>query len=260
MKKLLLLMMISVFIDCNGQSEHKIDDSFKFLTVKELESKSQLDLFLIRNEVFARKGYVFKSKDLNDYFNDKSWYEPNNSVRIKLSDEEEQYISKIKEIENKFSQPENNNCLYSFGLKNLDFFPLTSDNLLNDDYKYSDSLDKIKVKDLNPIIEGNLCGGGSVWNIKCYENIKYQLLFYTCGSDNLYMSIAIIEGGKIDIKTLYGIYVHDFKNVDKYSFVLDHDNLEITKTNFTNTEDYKEKEVSKEVVKYKLSDTGLIKL
>jgi hypothetical protein len=34
------------------------------------------ELRIIRNEIFARKGYIFKSKDLKKYFTNKKWYIP----------------------------------------------------------------------------------------------------------------------------------------------------------------------------------------
>ena len=33
-------------------------------------------LRIMRNEILARQGYVFKSKDLQDYFKQFSWYHP----------------------------------------------------------------------------------------------------------------------------------------------------------------------------------------
>lgn len=47
------------------------------LTESDLEGLSAKELTYARNEIYARHGYVFKSSELNDYFNGMSWYLPN---------------------------------------------------------------------------------------------------------------------------------------------------------------------------------------
>ena len=42
----------------------------------ELEEMSDYELYLARNEVFARHGRIFKNSDLQEYFGSKSWYDP----------------------------------------------------------------------------------------------------------------------------------------------------------------------------------------
>jgi hypothetical protein len=106
MKKLVLLVLVilSICISCKGQTENKQEAStitFEHLSDQELESKSKEELRLIRNEVFARKGYVFKNEDLNAYFKTKSWYQPNPNVSLKFTEKENSYISKIKNLEKK---------------------------------------------------------------------------------------------------------------------------------------------------------------
>ncbi|WP_319502592.1 YARHG domain-containing protein [uncultured Draconibacterium sp.] len=57
-------------------------------------------LRIMRNEFFARYGYKFKSKDLNDYFSQIEWYSPKyDDVSDKLSAFEIYNISLIKEVE-----------------------------------------------------------------------------------------------------------------------------------------------------------------
>lgn len=41
-----------------------------------LHRLKQSDLRLLRNEIYARKGYVFKSEELLEYFSKYDWYEP----------------------------------------------------------------------------------------------------------------------------------------------------------------------------------------
>ncbi|KAA1244033.1 YARHG domain-containing protein [Aquimarina sp. RZ0] len=276
MKNFLLFLLLCVFLSCKGQNgtteqTDQIATSFQFLSEEVLKTKNKEELRLIRNEVFARKGYVFKSEDLNTYYKTKSWYTPNTSVKVTLSDEEQNYIDKIKTLEGQFNLKGNKNCLYYFGLDNLDFFPLTSDKFLT--HKYSNDLDKIKLEELNEVVEGNLCGGGTVWDIMYYENIKYQLMFYTCDSDNLYLKMAILDDNEIkDFIQLYGsstaLYgdavTSGYHDID---FKLDKDDLEVYKIfkvwdeeNSTEENMYPVKEVRREVSKYKLTDQGLVEL
>lgn len=48
----------------------------KYLSDADVEGLSKEQLFLARNEIYARHGRIFKSKDLQSYFNAKSWYDP----------------------------------------------------------------------------------------------------------------------------------------------------------------------------------------
>lgn len=58
-------------------SEYILQDSDKkYLADADVEGLSKEQLFLARNEIYARHGRIFKSKDLQSYFNSKSWYDP----------------------------------------------------------------------------------------------------------------------------------------------------------------------------------------
>ena len=52
-----------------------------------------------RNEIFARMGYVFKSKDLDLYFSAQPWYKKRTSPHIFLTDKQKQFIELFKAIE-----------------------------------------------------------------------------------------------------------------------------------------------------------------
>ncbi|WP_164977512.1 YARHG domain-containing protein [Ancylomarina salipaludis] len=71
-----------------------------FHTKQELINMSAVELRLLKNEVFARHGYSFKSADLRDYFNNTSWYaESRNYTNDRLSDQEKEYLERIMSIE-----------------------------------------------------------------------------------------------------------------------------------------------------------------
>ncbi|MFL0075572.1 YARHG domain-containing protein [Tenacibaculum maritimum] len=63
-----------------------VTSSFEYLSEEVLKVKTKEELRLIRNEIFARKGYVFKSEDLNTYYKTKSWYKPDSTIEVTLSD------------------------------------------------------------------------------------------------------------------------------------------------------------------------------
>lgn len=50
---------------------------FKLLTASDLKGKTAKELALGRNEIYARHGRKFKTKEYQDYFNSCSWYSPN---------------------------------------------------------------------------------------------------------------------------------------------------------------------------------------
>ena len=46
------------------------------ITGNDLQGMSAMDLELMRNEIYARHGWIFKRKDLQDYFTAQHWYTP----------------------------------------------------------------------------------------------------------------------------------------------------------------------------------------
>ncbi|GEM_PF-1292730 len=68
------------------------DSSDKSISKSDIKSLSNYDLRIAINEIYARHGYTFKAADLNDYFNNKDWYEPDSS----LTDMNDVKISKIE--------------------------------------------------------------------------------------------------------------------------------------------------------------------
>lgn len=65
-----------------------------------LEALSASQLRLLRNEIYARHGYVFKSKELNDYFSQKSWYYPEPNLKeVELSGLEKENLDWIQYYE-----------------------------------------------------------------------------------------------------------------------------------------------------------------
>ena len=59
------------------------------------------ELRILRNMIYAEKGYIFKDEELSSFFNNKSWYTPEISDQddIQLDDYDKQFILKLKKYE-----------------------------------------------------------------------------------------------------------------------------------------------------------------
>lgn len=84
-----------------GDSSYIIpDSSSRALLAGELMGFSPEMLALIRNEIYARHGYIFSKKKYAEYFSSKTWYRPNpNFNESMLSSVEKQNIYLIKSLE-----------------------------------------------------------------------------------------------------------------------------------------------------------------
>lgn len=79
--------------------------SQRLLTRKDLRPLNQKQLRLVRNEIFARHGYVFQSADLRKYFGKQKWYRKTPKIRdqqalmLRLSAIEKTNITLIRQLE-----------------------------------------------------------------------------------------------------------------------------------------------------------------
>jgi hypothetical protein len=74
--------------------------SSRLLNQQEVSRHSQYDLKIMRNEIFARHGYIFQTDEMRNYFLSQPWYEPTyNNVDHLLTDTERKNISLIKSYE-----------------------------------------------------------------------------------------------------------------------------------------------------------------
>lgn len=66
-----------------------------------LNQYSSDELKTIRNTIYAKKGYIFKNKDLKKYFSKKSWYKgyTSDENQISLSSDEKTFIDIVKSYE-----------------------------------------------------------------------------------------------------------------------------------------------------------------
>ncbi|QIZ05628.1 YARHG domain-containing protein [Priestia megaterium] len=75
------------------------ESEYKRLTESDIADLSLEDLRLARNEIYARHGYIFKSEELNSYFKQKSWYNPDTSFDGSLSEIEKSNAELIQSRE-----------------------------------------------------------------------------------------------------------------------------------------------------------------
>lgn len=71
--------------------------STRLLTTDDIKGLSKAELRIARNEIFARHGYIFKSKDLAEYFGQFEWYRPiSSNVSSELSKIETNNVNFLK--------------------------------------------------------------------------------------------------------------------------------------------------------------------
>lgn len=96
------------YYDNNAIDESESEYKYEYLREREMtytdvEGKSAEELRLMRNYIFARRGYIFESEDLKEYFEQFSWYVPlYYDVTPRLSDIEKYNVNFIKEYETYF--------------------------------------------------------------------------------------------------------------------------------------------------------------
>ena len=74
-------------------SKHRLSGS-------DLSSYTKSELRILRNSIFAKHGYIFKSEDLKMYFSQFEWYKPEfNNVNHKLNSVEKENIKILKQAE-----------------------------------------------------------------------------------------------------------------------------------------------------------------
>jgi tetratricopeptide (TPR) repeat protein len=84
--------------------------SERLITGDDLQGMSGRDLELMRNEIYARHGWVFRRPDLRRYFEGQPWYRPNKDglanrmVEAELSGVERRNIQIIREQESRISR------------------------------------------------------------------------------------------------------------------------------------------------------------
>ena len=59
-----------------GNNEYMYASNIKVLSQSDLSSLTQAETRLLLNEIYARHGYIFQTREYSDYFSRKAWYTP----------------------------------------------------------------------------------------------------------------------------------------------------------------------------------------
>jgi hypothetical protein len=76
------------------------EGSIRQLIFSDIKGLTSWDLKIMRNEIYARHGYIFKTDDMKNYFFQQNWYNPKyNNVEPMLTAIEKKNINFIKSYE-----------------------------------------------------------------------------------------------------------------------------------------------------------------
>lgn len=107
------------------------DSSINKIQQNQLYRLNSDQLFIARNEIFARHGYIFNDKKLQNYFESQAWYKPNPSAKGDTSDEIEKYNAKLimdmEEVKLAFKDP--SSVTRQFVFNNSHIVKLTADQI-----------------------------------------------------------------------------------------------------------------------------------
>ncbi len=65
------------YIASEEEEEYLFPSDREYITNDDLAGKTKEEVALIRNEIYARHGYVFNTEAYQEYFSQKEWYQPN---------------------------------------------------------------------------------------------------------------------------------------------------------------------------------------
>ncbi|GAA4113939.1 hypothetical protein GCM10022393_13180 [Aquimarina addita] len=206
-----ILSILFFAVSCNTKKENqKLENTIKsntdlsiVFTASELKSKSLEELRLIRNEIYARKGYVFKSEVLQNHFENKEWYVPKEKEKITLSENEKHNVDLIKQIEAEKKKE----------------FTLTKPSN-EDSSKYSDTIvvnykDNKKILDILTLFpETNM--GSWDWSqkerIDLVNEIKKNNFFIDI--DPIFLNIKYVEPNTIGLSVIDGFWTLSVYDID----------------------------------------------
>lgn len=115
LKVLAVIITLGIITSCVERKEEILSEIKSGKTGKNINISQKIDtsdlidlskeqLRFLRNEIFARRGYIFQSQDLNEYFLKFNWYEPkytSNEIINYLSEIDQTNIEQIKQLETK---------------------------------------------------------------------------------------------------------------------------------------------------------------
>lgn len=230
MKSINILLLLCNIVICTGTAYSGWTYEY---TKTDLANQTTAELRLLRNEVYARHGYIFTSKDLREYFQKQVWYKPNPNANITdLNIFEREYLENILEKEKgalkvypfwRIERPVEYHYppeAYHVGWHNI---------VLADDYNnveifsYDPEAKTIcrfgKQGFVSWISNGIYLGGAEKWFSVANDRTKHTHSFFSSSQSD---GILHLNGKKcrgespIKIETLNGVYSHISASVDMY--------------------------------------------
>lgn len=100
MRYSLAFLFTLCFLIAHGQLTDCSECAERQITFSEIESLSPDEVNLLKNEIYARKGYQFESSRLDDYFSSQPWFVPAKSNEdVELSKTERLNVKMLSERE-----------------------------------------------------------------------------------------------------------------------------------------------------------------
>lgn len=190
MKKNIFIVLFFIIIQ-NAFSQTISDCSTcgsVILNENQLKEKSLEELILLRNEILARKGYIFSTRKYAWYFKSKNWYKQTRSnTEIKLSEIENKNIETIKQLEKRENTKRDKALNNLRELKNAlnsnkkDIINKYLSKILNDTEYYSSITNELKESlnkiDLNNIYWNKKSGFYKITIDNGFSISSYEILF-----------------------------------------------------------------------------------
>ncbi len=163
-------------------------DDFKFITCSELR--------IIRNEIFARYGYKFKSEDLIEYFSKQKWYIP-------LYDNVDTFLNEIEKENITLILVAEKTCVDLTVKEQLDSFIYYLDS--NDKYRIVS--EKFGETVFNPGSQETFVSGTLFPKTKKYRVLIYETQSTVIGADQIKFSktVALVSTNDGDFVTTIGV-------------------------------------------------------
>lgn len=94
----LLLLFFIIQLNCYSQISSCYECNRRLISSKDIKGKSLEELNLLRNEIYARKGYSFDREQYSRYFEQQDWYKPlSSNDLVVLSEIEKKNIEFLKQ-------------------------------------------------------------------------------------------------------------------------------------------------------------------
>ncbi len=209
---LIILTIIKISFSQQNFKGNYSQASERKLELEELEKLTTFGLRIMRNEIYARHGYIFKSFFMNEYF--KVWigngYNPlYTNVEDKFTELEKENIRLIKSVEDGvfLSGRMNGDSIYNTGIsyfrKNSRGYVIRNVSYYNSHLFIYPNTFNFLVKETNDVLSDNFVDGGShmtTLELYNFDNSRDEMPIYKRikTSD---MSVGIKKGNKLIYQT-----------------------------------------------------------